>query len=121
MVQASLHVRAISPEPSLLAHISSESRGTFRQKARFLAPLNGWACAVIICHDRMLEDTKSLDGAQIIQTPEKNSLTHPKNLNNLVSPRLGKRELVYALLMHLFVYFLRINFFPFSLPLGVRS
>ena len=63
-VQASLRIRAVSPEPSLLAHISSESRGTFRQKARSLAPLNGWACAVKICHDGMLEDTKSLDGAQ---------------------------------------------------------
>ena len=65
-VQASLRIRAVSPEPSLLAHISSESRGTFRQKARSLAPLNGWACAVKICHDGMLEDTNSLDGAQII-------------------------------------------------------
>ena len=57
---------AVSPEPSLLAHINSESRGTFRQKARSLAPLNGWACAVKICHDRMLEATNSLDGAQMI-------------------------------------------------------
>ena len=65
MVQASLRIRAVSPEPSLLAHISSESRGNFRQKARSLAPLNGWACAVIICHDGMLEDTNSLDGAHI--------------------------------------------------------
>ena len=64
-VQASLRIRAVSPEPSLLAHISSESRGTFRQKARSLAPLNGWACAVKICHDGMLEDTNSLDGAHI--------------------------------------------------------
>ena len=63
-VQASLRIRAVSPEPSLLAHISSESRGTFRQKARSLAPLNGWACAVKICHDGMLEDTNSLDAAQ---------------------------------------------------------
>ena len=46
-------------------HTRSESRGTFRQKARSLAPLNGWACAVKICHDGMLEDTNSLDGAQI--------------------------------------------------------
>ena len=38
----------VSPEPSLLAHTSSESRGTFRQKARSLARLNGWACAVEI-------------------------------------------------------------------------
>ena len=29
------------------------------------SPLNGWACAVKICHDRMLEDTNSLDGAQL--------------------------------------------------------
>ena len=52
--------------PRSLAHTSSESRGTFRQKARSLAPLNGWACAVKICHDRMLEDTNSLDGAHIL-------------------------------------------------------
>ena len=31
-VQASLRIRAVSPEPPLLAHTSSESRGTFRQK-----------------------------------------------------------------------------------------
>ena len=65
-VQASLRIRAVSPEPSLLAHTSSESRGTFRQKARSLAPLNGWACAVEICHDGMLRDTNSLDGAHLI-------------------------------------------------------
>ena len=65
-VQASLSIRAVSPEPPLLAHTSNELRGTFRQKARSLAPLNGWACKVKICHDGMLEDTKSLDGVQII-------------------------------------------------------
>ena len=64
-VQASLRIRAVSPEPSLLAQTSSESRGTFRQKARSLAPLNGWVCAVKICHDGMLKDTNSLDGAQM--------------------------------------------------------
>ena len=58
-VQASLRIRAVSPEPPLLAHTSNESRGTFRQKARSLAPLNGWACAVKMCHDGMLEDTNS--------------------------------------------------------------
>ena len=67
-VQASLRIRAVSPEPPLLAHTSSESRGTFRQKARSLAPLNGWACAVKICHDGMLEDTNSLDGAHIFSS-----------------------------------------------------
>ena len=65
-VQASLRIRAFSPEPPLLAHTSSESRGTFRQKARALAPLNGWACAVKICHDLMLEDTNSLDAPHFI-------------------------------------------------------
>ena len=60
--QASLRIRAVSPEPSLLAYTSSESKGTFRQKA----PLNGWACTVKICHDGMLEDTNSLDGAHMI-------------------------------------------------------
>ena len=64
-VQASLRIRAVSPEPSLLAHTSSESRETVRQKARSPAPLNGWAYAVKICHGGMLEDTKSLDAAQI--------------------------------------------------------
>ena len=59
---------AVSPEPLLLAHTSYESRGTFRQKARSLAPLNGWACAVKICHDGMLEDTNSLDGALLVSS-----------------------------------------------------
>ena len=63
---ASLRIRAVSPEPPLLAHTSIESRGTFRQKTRSLVPLNGWACAVKICHDEMLEDTNSLDGAQLM-------------------------------------------------------
>ena len=58
-------MNAVSPEPSLLAHTSSESRGTFRQKARSLVPLNGWACAINICHDGMLEDTNLLDSAQL--------------------------------------------------------
>ena len=65
-VQASLRIRAVSPEPSLLTHTSSESKGTVRQKTRSLDSLNGWACAVKICHDGMLEDTNSLDGAQVI-------------------------------------------------------
>ena len=64
-VQASLRIRAVSPEPLLVAYISSEPRGTFRQKARSLAPLNDWACAVKICHDGMLEGTNSLDAAQM--------------------------------------------------------
>ena len=51
----------------LIAYASSESRGTFRQKTRSLAPLNGWTCAVETCHDRMLKDTNSLDAAQIVQ------------------------------------------------------
>ena len=80
-VQASLRIHAVSPEPSLLAHTSSESRGTFRQKARSLAPLNGWACAVIICHDGMLEDTNSLDGAQIISMYDESNI-HTKYYND---------------------------------------
>ena len=35
-------------------------------ESQILAPLNGWACAVEICNDGMLEDTNSLDGAQVI-------------------------------------------------------
>ena len=68
-VQASLRIRAVSPIPPLLAHISNESRGTFRQKTGSLAPLNGWTCAVKICHDRMLEYTNSLDAPHIRSEP----------------------------------------------------
>ena len=75
-VQASLRMRAVSPEPPLLAHTSSESRGTFRQKARSLAPLNGWACAIKICHDGMLEDTNSLDGVHLFQVNNIPNLTN---------------------------------------------
>ena len=64
-IQASLRIRAVSPEPPLLNHTSSESRGTFRQKAKSLASLKGWACAVKPCQDEMFEDTNSLDGAHI--------------------------------------------------------
>ena len=88
-VQASLRIRAVSPEPSLLAHKSSESRGTFRQKARSLAPLNGWACAVEICNDGMLDDTNSLDAPHMsldmsevchIRTTRCRSAQHPHSL-----------------------------------------
>ena len=65
-VQASMRIRAVSPELPLLAHTSSESRGTVRQKATSLAPLNGRAYAVKICHDGMLEDTNSLDASQAL-------------------------------------------------------
>ena len=65
-------IRSVSLEPPLLAHTSSESRGTFRQKARSLAPLNGWACAVKVCHNGMLEDTKSLDAAHMRYMNHKN-------------------------------------------------
>ena len=85
-VQASLRIRAVSPEPSLLAHTSSESRGTFRQKARSLAPLNGWACAVKVCHDGMLEDTNSLDGAQLVfpnKTLNHSSILLHNGFNNM--------------------------------------
>ena len=75
-VQASLRIRAVSPEPPLLAHTSSESRGTFRQKARSLAHLNGWACAVKTCHDGMLEDTNSLDAAQLMKSPGSGTSTN---------------------------------------------
>ena len=65
-VQARLRGCAVSPEPLLLAHTSSESRGTFRQKARSLASVNDWACADRICHDGMLEDTNSHDAPQLM-------------------------------------------------------
>ena len=39
----------------------------------------------------------------------------------LWSPRLGKRELVYVLLVQLFVYCAYIKFYPFSLALGASG
>ena len=67
-VQASLRIRAVSPEPSLLARSYKQwvKSNRKRQKARSLAPLNGWACTVKICHDGMLEDTNSLGAAHIM-------------------------------------------------------
>ena len=83
-VQASLRIRAVLPEPSLLAHTSNESKGTFRQKARSLASLNGWACAVKVCHDGMLEDTNSLDGAHIIvDDPTESAITLNSDLQKI--------------------------------------
>ena len=42
-----------------------------------------------------------------------------KTLNNCIS--LGKREMVYVLFVHLFVYSARVGFCPFFLPFGVRD
>ena len=47
---------------SLIQAVSQEESS---DKARSQAPLNGWACAVKIYHDGMLEDTNSLDGAHV--------------------------------------------------------
>ena len=79
-VQASLRIRTVSPEPSLLAHTSSESRVTFRQKARSPAPLNGWAYAVEICHNGMLEDTNSLDAAHLLLLSVSGPAQHAKQM-----------------------------------------
>ena len=43
--QASLRIHAVSPEPSLFAHMKYGSRQRVRLKIRHLAPLDGWACA----------------------------------------------------------------------------
>ena len=43
--QASLHIRAVSPEPLLFAHIKYGSRQRVRPKIRHLASLEGCACA----------------------------------------------------------------------------
>ena len=42
--QASLCIRAISPEPSLFAHIEYGSRRRVRPKISHLVPLDGFAC-----------------------------------------------------------------------------
>ena len=43
--QASLRIRAVSPEPSLFAHMKSGRRRRVRPKIRYLAPLDGCAYA----------------------------------------------------------------------------
>ena len=88
-VKASLRMRAASPEPPLLTYTSSESRGTFRQKARSLAPLNGWACAVKICHDGMLEDTNSLDAAHMSQGNDDKLDVLEREMELVFEPELG--------------------------------
>ena len=42
--QASLRIRAVSPEPSLLGHMNYGSRRRVRPNIRHLAPLDGCAC-----------------------------------------------------------------------------
>ena len=43
--QARLRNRAVSPEPSLFAHMKYEGRRRFRPNMRRVAPLVGCACA----------------------------------------------------------------------------
>ena len=62
--QASLRIRAVSPEPSLFAHIKYGRRRRVRPKIRHLAPMDGCACAFEEdekCH-------KSHELAQIIES-----------------------------------------------------
>ena len=92
--------RAVSPEAPLLAHTSIESRGTFRQKARSLAPLNGWACAVKICHDGMLEDTNSLDAVQLVL------MNRQKNLIIWKKKNTKENLCVFKLFQHTGTYFM---------------
>ena len=42
--QASLRIRAVSPQPSLFAHMKYRSRRRVRPNIRHLAPLDGCAC-----------------------------------------------------------------------------
>ena len=45
--QASLHMRVVSPEPSLFAHMKYESGQRVLSKIRHLAPLDACACAFV--------------------------------------------------------------------------
>ena len=73
---------AQSPQNLRCSLIQAESRGTFRQKPRSLAPLNGWACAVKICHDGMVEDTNLLDAAHLLNF-HGSSVTDCYSLNSI--------------------------------------
>ena len=122
-VKASLRIRAVSPEPLLLAHTSSESRGTFRQKARSLAPLNGWACAFKICHDGMLEDTNSLGGAHIMNVLKpggliKNRIKIEKSYKSYEMIKLLSAKNVGYIVATEF-YWIRTNFGIFGLISGI--
>ena len=62
--------------------------------ARSLAPLNGWACAVKICHDGMLEDTNSLDGAQLLKyILHSNNVTLRSTWRHKISHYLSQKTL----------------------------
>ena len=52
--KASLWTRAVLPEPSLLEHRSSVSRGTFKQEKRSLTALKSWVCTFKVGHNGML-------------------------------------------------------------------
>ena len=105
-VQVSLRIRAVPPEPPLLAHTSSESREPFRQKARSLAPLNGWACAVKICREGMLEDTNLLDAPQI-----RVSLGNHRNVCLLIhtGPQISNLEWLATSLLIIVIIFIITN------------
>ena len=53
--QASLRIRAVSPEPLLFAHMKYGSRRRVQPKIRHLAPLDGCACAF---NNEFTEDEK---------------------------------------------------------------
>ena len=68
-VKASLRVQAVLPSLARTSAARSYKqwvKGNLQTESQILAPLNGWAWAVKIFHDGMLEDTNSLDAAHIL-------------------------------------------------------
>ena len=100
--------------PSLTRTVAARSykqwvKRNLQTESQILAPLNGWACAVKICHDAMLEDTNSLDGAHIMK-----HATHFSYMDHIVRKtfyticKLEKRQISLHILQHL-CYSLFIN------------
>ena len=58
------HSRSLARTSAVRSYKEGVERNV-QTESQILAPLNGWAYTVKICHDGMLEDTNSLDAPQI--------------------------------------------------------
>ena len=77
--QASLRIRADSPEPSLLAHMKYESRRGVQPKIRHLVPLDGCTCGFEVSLWQTKSTIISWDGSFYFVNTKQDTLGNPIN------------------------------------------
>ena len=69
-VQARLHIRAISPELVLLAHVNDRPKGNVSQRPRVVVSVSGSSCAMTDWFNRQSEQPVFPRRTRLVSTAE---------------------------------------------------